>query len=212
MASASSSSRWALAVVRYWGGALSLTRSEDGSQWPGFYYEEDEIKQLDALAEQVGPGEFGRFLLLNSLVFIALAALVLVALFLPTLKAMYPDLSQMQAGPFFGLLGLVVALAVGLGLPLSMVLSGVVLSRYYMHPELPELSEDRLRHLFRKMVWQCLRAVLLGGGLALGIAGYLAYSEARIDMLWHIVLRFVAPAISASCLLYFFSRRIAKGG
>ncbi|MBL9009325.1 MAG: hypothetical protein JNJ46_34005 [Myxococcales bacterium] len=208
----SGSARWIRAAVRYWGGALSLARSDDGSQWPGFRYEEDEVKRLDALAEQVGLGELGLFLLLNSLLFIALAALVGIAGFVPTLRAMYPVLSEIQTLPFFLLTGLFIALMSGVGLPLSMVISAGLLSKIYKHPELPEISESHVVHLFLKMQWQCLRSALVILFVGMLLAGFVAYYEKRIDILFQIVLRFVVPAIGTSTLLYLFSRRMAKGG
>jgi hypothetical protein len=208
----SGSARWIRAAVRYWGGSLSLARSEDGSQWPGFRYEEPEVKQLDALAEQVGLGELALFLLLNALVFIALTALVLVAGFLPLLKLLYPVWKDLQPVPFFLLLGLVCALMAGIGVPLAMVISAGWLSKIYKHPDLPEITEAHVVHLFLKMQWQCLRSALVVTLLGTLCAGFVAYYEKRIDILWQVLLRFVAPAVSTSSLLYFFSRRIARGG
>ena len=207
----SGSARWIRAAVRYWGGSLSLVRSKDSGQWPGFHYEEAERKQLDALAEQVGLGELALFLLLNSLVFIAMAGLVVVAGFIPLVKAMFPVASETPALPVFGLLGLLCALMAGIGVPLSLVISAGLLSKLYQHPPLPEPTEAQIVHLFLKMQRQCLRA-----GLAVTIVGLvgacvLAYYERRIDMLWQVGLRFVLPALSTSGLMYFFSRRLAKG-
>lgn len=196
--------------MRYWGGALSLV-SDTGTPWPGFSYTPEEKQLFTVLAEEVGLGELGLFLLLNSLIFIALSAAVIVGGFIPLIKALYPIAQSTPALAVFILLGLVCAIMAGIGLPLSVVLSAGLLGKLFRHPEKPDVSTQAVGSLFQKVQWQCLRAGLLVTATGLVAAAYMAYHENRIAVLVQTLVRCVMPALGVSILAYFIGRRAASG-
>src|ERR1700724_2698736 len=100
--------------------SMMMPVKDAGMSWPGFSYTDAEWKRMAALAEMGEPGITLRFKMVNAIVFIALAAVLIVGGFLPLLTALYPNPADTRPLPFALLLAATALLALGIGLPLSM--------------------------------------------------------------------------------------------
>ena len=108
-----------LARLAFW--AMNMMFGTGGrNNWPGFSYSEPEWTRLTKLADTVEAGAYARYRVICAAVFIVLAAVAVVGLFVPIMTALYPDPADTKALPFVLLLAATALLAIGIGLPLSM--------------------------------------------------------------------------------------------
>lgn len=108
-----------MTMLAFW--AKNMTSIHNaGMQWPGFSYTETEWARMAVLAGAVSDGAFAKFKVVNAVVFIALAALGIVGVFMPLASLMFPQPAQTPAPSFVLLLAAVALLIIGIGLPLSM--------------------------------------------------------------------------------------------
>jgi hypothetical protein len=161
-----------LVLLALWASMMMPIR-DAGMSWPGFAYTDAEWKQMAALAEVVESGITFRFKMVNAIVFIALAAVLIVGGFLPLLTALYPNPADTRPLPFALLLAATALLALGIGLPLSMrvaawLVAGGLRSRLAATPETTAL--------WSKVSWQIRRiVVLMCGALVPGMLLWIAF-------------------------------------
>jgi hypothetical protein len=194
-----------LARLAFWAANMCAIK-EAGMSWPGFSYDEAEWKRFAQLAKEINGAAFVRFLMINAVAFIVFAGFAVVAVFLPLLMALYPDITKIEPLPFVLLLALTALLAIGLGLPLSMRIAAVlaggadVRSRLEPMPGDSALAAKVSRQLIRMTVIMCgllIPGVLLwiaydlqsgpvmtlvkwtAAALMLGSAGYIAVRRGR---------------------------------
>src|SRR5690242_17084201 len=112
-----------LVRLALWSELMMELKAGGISWWPGFTYSEAEWAQMATLAEAVDPGMAFRFKMVNAAVFIALAAVLIGAGFVPLLTALYPNPADTRPLVFALLLAATALLALGVGLPLTMRLA-----------------------------------------------------------------------------------------
>jgi hypothetical protein len=108
-----------LARLAFWAKNMTSIRRA-GMQWPGFSYTEPEWARMAELAGAVSDGAFEKFKIVNAVVFIALAAIGIVAVFMPLAILLFPRPAETPAPAFVLLLAAVALLIIGIGLPISM--------------------------------------------------------------------------------------------
>ena len=100
-----------------------LTIRAGRMDWPGFSYTGDEWERMRRLAEPIGAGAYRAFVLVNAAIFIAIAAVVIAAVFLPLATWLFPVPAETSALEFTLLLAATAFLTIGIGLPISMGLA-----------------------------------------------------------------------------------------
>jgi hypothetical protein len=114
-----------------------------------------------------------RFKMVNAAVFIALAAVLIGAGFVPLLTALYPNPADTRPLVFALLLAATALLAIGVGLPLTMRLAAWLVGGA-VHARLAPTPETDA--LWAKVAWQIRRmAVLMCGALVPGILVFIAF-------------------------------------
>ncbi len=161
----------ALARLAFWAANMSLVSN---MSWPGFRYTKPEAARMADLAEAVAPGAFVRFLLINAVVFIALAGVVVVGFMVPILMALYPNPADLQPLPFVLLLATTALLAIGVGLPISMRVAAWASANDAMRAKLSGRPGDA--ELAAKVAHQIWRmTVIMCGLLVPGVLLWIAY-------------------------------------
>ncbi|HTS94905.1 MAG TPA: hypothetical protein VMG55_23035 [Stellaceae bacterium] len=144
--------------LRFWSANMELIHG-NGYSWPGFSYTDAEKLRMAAIAKTLPSGTFGLWLyLISPAVFIALAAAIIVGLWLPAMEMLFPNPADTKPLPFVLLLAAAALLALSLGFWAVMTVGSWVAihlggagSGYA-----PEAGDAALyakaRHQFRRMI------------------------------------------------------------
>ena len=163
----------ALARLAFW--ARGMTAIRDGRmEWPGFSYTDAEWARMRVLSAPIGAGRYQLFTWVNAAIFIAIAALGIFCVFLPLATLLFPVPAETSALKFSLLLAACAFLIIGLGLPISMLLSSKLVASKEMRAGLVAEAGDEA--LAAKVSWQINRIMLVMCGLLVpGILLFIAY-------------------------------------
>ncbi|GLQ78664.1 hypothetical protein GCM10007881_21800 [Mesorhizobium huakuii] len=163
----------ALARLAFWAkGMVSINDAR--MEWPGFSYSDAEWARMRTLSEPIGTGTYQLFTIVNAAIFIAIAALGMFGVFLPLATLLFPVPAQTSALKFSLLLAACAFLIIGLGLPISMRLSAILVGGKTVRAALIPASSDEA--LAAKVSWQINRIMLILCGLLVpGILLFIAY-------------------------------------
>lgn len=155
-----------MSFLPFWAANMLHVRGA-GLDWIGFRYTEAEWRRMEALGGGVSEGGYRAFLVLNAVLFIALAGALIGLILVPVLGRLYPDPSQLSAIVFFGLLGAIALFAIAIGLPLTMSVTARLLARW-VGTAAPATGDDALA---AKVRGQIARMTLFVTALALTLIG-----------------------------------------
>ena len=147
-------------VIQYWAYNMNLIH-RGAMEWPGFTYTSEEKEQLSSLAAGLTGSKFGAFLLLNTVIFIALAAIVIWFGVMPMATVLDP---QHKSGLIFLMclsLGAVVSL--GFGLPASLAFSSMAMNVLGGPGDPGPVTEEQAAALYHKMQFQITRMGVIMG-------------------------------------------------
>ncbi|MBZ9994506.1 MULTISPECIES: hypothetical protein [unclassified Mesorhizobium] len=163
----------ALARLAFWAkGMVSINDAR--MEWPGFSYSEPEWTRMRALSAPIGAGTYQLFTVVNAAIFIAIAALGIFGVFLPLATLLFPVPAETSALKFSLLLAACAFLIIGLGLPISMRFSAMLVGGKAMREALVPAAGDEV--LASKVSWQINRIMLIMCGLLVpGILLFIAY-------------------------------------
>jgi hypothetical protein len=200
--------RFLALVVRYW--ACNMTMVHDqGQNWPGFGYSEDEKGTLRAIARKVRSSEFFVWLTLVVVFFIvAIAGIMAITYYLSitlgaSLKASTPE------SVFYVVLCCELVVCLSVGFPLAMLVASWLVGRWFSTTDADLPDRATTVHFFAKLVFQITRiAVILSlVGLALWL---LVPGDSKFWSLSKWVVPLLSPAIMALTLAYYFSSRLRR--
>ncbi|QND55489.1 hypothetical protein [Mesorhizobium huakuii] len=163
----------ALARLAFWAkGMVSINDAR--MEWPGFSYSDAEWARMRTLSEPIGTGTYQLFTIVNAVIFIAIAALGIFGVFLPLATLLFPVPAETSALKFSLLLAACAFLIIGLGLPISMRLSAMLVGGKTVRAALVPGAGDEA--LAAKVSWQINRIMLIMCGLLVpGILLFIAY-------------------------------------
>lgn len=163
----------ALARLAFW--AKGMVAISDGRmEWPGFSYADSEWARMRTLSEPIGAGTYQLFTIVNAVIFITIAALGIFGVCLPLATVLFPIPAETSALKFSLLLAACAFLIIGLGLPISMRLSAVLVASKAVRAALIAAPDDEA--LASKVSWQINRIMLIMCGLLVpGILLFIAY-------------------------------------
>lgn len=163
----------ALARLAFW--ARNMTTIRDGRMsWPGFSYADAEWARMDVLAAPVTAKAYSKFITVNAIVFIVIAGLGIVGIFLPLATVLFPVPAETSALKFALLLAACCFLIIGVGLPLSLRAASALSADAAMRASLVAAPGDAA--LARKVSWQISRITLIMCGLLVpGMLVFIAY-------------------------------------
>ena len=163
----------ALARLAFWAkGMVSINNAR--MEWPGFSYSDAEWARMRTLSEPIGAGTYQLFTIVNAVIFIAIAALGIFGAFLPLATLLFPVPAETSALKFSLLLAGCAFLIIGLGLPISMRLSAMLVGGKTVRAALVPAPGDEA--LAAKVSWQINRIMLIMCGLLVpGILLFIAY-------------------------------------
>ncbi|MES0094903.1 hypothetical protein [Mesorhizobium sp. M0030] len=190
----------ALARLAFW--ARGMTAIKDGRmEWPGFCYTDAEWARMRVLAAPIGAGRYQLFTWVNAAIFIAIAALGIVCVFLPLATLLFPP-AEASALKFSALLAACAFLIIGLGLPISMRLSSALAISREMRAGLVGEAGDEA--LAAKVSWQINRIMLVMCGLLVpGILLFIAYdidASPIITVLKWLAIALIAVSVAVGAL------------
>ncbi|TPM38281.1 hypothetical protein [Mesorhizobium sp. B2-3-4] len=163
----------ALARLAFWAKGMVLI-NDARMEWPGFSYSEPEWARMRALSAPIGAGTYQLFTIVNAAIFIAIAALGIFGVFLPLATLLFPVPAETSALKFSMLLAACAFLIIGLGLPISMRLSAMLVGGKRVREALVPAAGDEA--LASKVSWQINRIMLIMCGLLVpGILLFIAY-------------------------------------
>lgn len=163
----------ALARLAFWAkGMVSINDAR--MEWPGFSYSDTEWARMRTLSEPIGAGTYQLFTMVNAVIFIAIAALGIFGVFLPLATLLFPVPAETSALKFSLLLAACAFLIIGLGLPISMRFSAMLVGGKALRAALIPAAGDEA--LAAKVSWQINRIMLIMCGLLVpGILLFIAY-------------------------------------
>ena len=112
----------ALARLAFWAKNMTAIRGA-GMEWPGFGYTDGEWRRFGVLAAAIDDASMNKYIAVNAVVFIALAAIGMVAIFLPVASALFPEPAKTPPLEFVLVLAGTALLILGAGLPLSLAVA-----------------------------------------------------------------------------------------
>ena len=164
--------RGEIAQLAFWAKNMSAIR--DGKiKWPGFSYTDPEWSRMQTLAAPISDGRYNLYLFVNAVIFIAVAALGIVGIWLPLANLLFPVPAETSALKFALLLAGYCLLALGVGLPVSLRIA----AWWCATPEIGELPPAPPDRALRdKVAWQIGRITLIMCGVLVpGILVFIAY-------------------------------------
>ena len=163
----------ALERLAFWAkGMVSINNAR--MEWPGFSYSDAEWARMRTLSEPIGAGTYQLFTMVNAAIFITIAALGIFGVFLPLATLLFPIPAETSALKFSMLLAACAFLIIGLGLPISMRLSAMLVGGKTLRAALVPAAGDEA--LASKVSWQINRIMLIMCGLLVpGILLFIAY-------------------------------------
>ncbi|MGX5827614.1 hypothetical protein [Mesorhizobium sp. 43Arga] len=193
----------ALARLAFWAkGMVSINDARMG--WPGFSYSDAEWARMRTLSEPVGAGTYRLFTIVNAVIFIAVAALGMFGVFLPLATLLFPIPAQTSALKFSLLLAACAFLIIGLGLPISMRLSAMLVGGKTVRAALVPAAGDEA--LAAKVSWQINRIMLIMCGLLVpGILLFIAFDIQAGPIIT--TLKWLAIALMAASTLTGIARQ-----
>lgn len=197
-----------LRTLAYWGANMIFCKNNN-LPTTGFSCSPAEWERFAQLNERIA-GRFSTFLFANTVIFIALAAVAVGAIFIPMMSYLYPDPSKTPAVVFLGGLATTAAVTIGLGLPLSMRLAAA----FCTPPSVlqSETLTDFDRGLSRKVSFQLWRMTLIMCGLL--VPGAMLLITFNIDagpLAKWLKLMYGALLASATATLYLQQRGRSRG-
>lgn len=145
-----------------------------GMEWPGFSYEDAEWERMEVLAGGVSDAAYIRYVLVNAVIFIIIAAIGIAAVFLPLATILFPIPAETSALKFTLLLATCCFLIIGVGLPISLGLAARLCGDKQALAALPPSAMDE--PLQAKISWQINRITLIMCGLLVpGVLLFIAY-------------------------------------
>ena len=163
----------ALARLAFWGKNMVAIR--DGRmEWPGFSYSEAEWERMRALAAAVTNAAFGKYILVNTVAFLAIAAAAIAGIFLPLATVLFPVPAETSALKFALLLAGCALLIISVGLQISLRIATAAAADATMRSQLVAAPGDNA--LSSKVSRQINRITLIMSGLLVpGIVIWVAY-------------------------------------
>jgi hypothetical protein len=164
----------ALVRLAFWAKNMTAIRNA-GMQWPGFSYTDAEWARMGVLADAVSDGAFHRFNITNAVIFIILAALGIVGIFLPLASLLFPRPAETSALSFVLLLAASALLIIGVGLPISMRIAAATSAYDQTRSRIsPDLGDAALA---RKAAYQINRiAAIMCGVFVPGTLLWIAFN------------------------------------
>jgi hypothetical protein len=197
-------------LVRHW--AFNMTLIHDrGGTWPGFGYSPAEQTELRAIANNVSLLEYGLWVGLVALIFIAIIVGVMLA-GMSCLSHALGGAQNLIAAPASVLslgLALVVVVSFSIGLPAAMLPASALAGRLFSvaDADLPDGAASA--HYFHKLWFQVTRMALVAL-LALIPLWLFVPSDSRFLLIARLVLPLLSPAVGALCSAYYLSARLRK--
>lgn len=149
-------------MVSFWAFNMALIH-KFGMRYPGFGYTDEEKEQMNTLAQGVSALGYLGFGALNAVFFMALAGFVMGFGVIPLVFVLDP--THQSDAVILSCLGFGIAVAIGLGLPTSLGLSGFTFHALGKKPLVPEIADPAIAALGRKIFRQLLRAGIVVGVL-----------------------------------------------
>jgi hypothetical protein len=146
-----------LASLAFWARNMVFYRRR-GREWPFFNYTDAEWARMVVLAAAAQP-QFQTFLVVNTMLFLVLAALGMAIVFLPLATVLFPVPAQTPELAFALLLLGSACLIVAGGLPITMWLAAFFAADAVMKAKLVPLPGDG--ELAAKVRWQFWRIMLV---------------------------------------------------
>lgn len=167
------SSQGALSRLAFWAKGMTQINSA-GMDWPGFSYTPAEWARFRQLSEPISAGRYQAFTWVNAAIFIVLAALGIVGIFLPLATLLFPVPAETSALKFALMLAGCAFLIIGIGLPISLSLASRLMASDDIRAALTHQTGDEA--LAAKVSWQINRIMLVMCGLLVpGILLFIAY-------------------------------------
>jgi hypothetical protein len=140
--------------LRYYAKGL-LQLGPAGRDWPGFRYTSEEWPRLELYGNSVGDGASAIALTSGALIFILIAAVVIVGFFIPAMTLLYPDPSKTSALVFLSCLFAAALLTIGIGYPIALNAGGYFGDKYGGDKPLEMTDADRaLAAKVRSQIWR----------------------------------------------------------
>ena len=202
--------RWLSLVVRYWVYNMTLIHKRDNN-WPGFGYSDDEKAEMSSLARRVPRPEYYWFVSINTVIAIALFAVVVVAGMYCLLAAIggEQNMPSTPASLFFLSLALEAVVSLTIGLPLAMVVSAAIVGRWYgvADSDLPDRATTA--HYFHKMWFQITRMATLMTCAVLPLWIFVP-NDSKFMVVVKLIVPLLSPAVSVLTTAYYFSARLRE--
>jgi hypothetical protein len=192
-----------IARLAFWARIMTGLKGA-GMPWLGFTYSDAEWQRLETLTDFVSGEAAGMFIVVNAVVFIALAAIVMFGVFFPLALVLFPNPADTRPLPFALLLAATCLLTLGFGLPLSMRATAWLLTTDAVRVRLVPAPEDEA--LWAKVRFQMTRmTVILCGLLVPGILVFITFDIDGGPLIT--TLKWVANAAVLGSLAHTWVRR-----
>jgi hypothetical protein len=153
-----------LACLAFWAKIMAGLKGS-GTSWPGFSYTEREWSRLEVLAGCVDGAEGVRFVTLNAVVFIVIAAAAMFGFMFAVLQLIDPEIAPLSPLTLEFLLAAVMIFVLGFGFPASMRIAARLVATDRLRGELKAAPEDPA--LWGKVRFQMRRMMLMACGLVI---------------------------------------------
>jgi hypothetical protein len=209
IASRSALERLLALMVRYWACNMTVVHDQ-GQNWPGFGYTEEEKGTLRAIARKAGSFEFYAWIGLVAVFFMAMIGGIVAATAYLSL-ALGGNLNPgAESDTIFYLqisCGMVVC--VSIGFPLAMLAASWLLGRLFAVTDVDLPDRATTVHFFGKLVFQITRIAII-----VSLAGLVLWLQVPVDSKFWTLSKLVVPLLSPAILVltaaYYVTARLRR--
>ena len=149
--------------LRYWSANMGIAWESGSTSWPGFNYTEAERARMVQLTDPLPGSALMTFMGVTVAGFIVFAGIAVVTIMLPAVMLLYPDPSKLEVLPFVLIMASVIAVCLGIGLPLLIMTGGWAGDQW--GGGVPAVAQPGDDALYAKVRWQFIRITIVVIGI-----------------------------------------------
>jgi hypothetical protein len=202
IASRSALERLLALMVRYWACNMTVVHDQ-GQNWPGFGYTEEEKGTLRAIARKAGSFEFFAWIGLVAVFFMAMiGGIVAATAYLSLALGGNPNPGAESETTFYLQISCGMVACISIGFPLAMLAASWLLGRLFAVTDVDLPDRATTVHFFGKLVFQITRIAIIVsvGGLVVWL---LIPADSKFWAFSKLVVPLLSPAILVLSAAYY---------
>ena len=202
--------RWLALVVRYWAANMTLVHNQ-GQNWPGFGYSDDEKEELRSIAEKFSRREYFAWVAVTAVIAIAIFTVIVIAGFRLVTSATGGDqnLANTPEALFYLAFGLIMVVNFTIGFPAAMLPSAALVGRWFKVADSDLPDRAATARYCRKLWFQLSRISIIMIVVLLPLWIFVP-NDSKFWVTARLVVPLLSPVVLVLTTASYFSARLQR--